>query len=81
MVFELIINRPYEPLPATADKDITMLIERMLNKDPTKRPSIWELAKVPCVDEKIRYFYKEHPSETPEYPGNLVKNDTEESKD
>jgi hypothetical protein len=79
MVFELIINRPYEPLGVTVDKDVAMLIDRMLQKDPTKRPSIWEMAKMPCIEEKIKHFYKEHPQETPEFP--ISKSETEETKD
>ena len=61
MVFDLIINKPYTALPADTDKDIASLIDRMLQKDPNKRPSIWELAKIPCIEDKIKFFYREHP--------------------
>jgi|TARA_B110000285_G_C15118781_1_gene615795 hypothetical protein len=31
-----------------------------LNKDKDKRPSIFEIAKIPCVNRKIEEFIKEH---------------------
>lgn len=46
----------------------------MLQKDPNKRPSIWELAKIPCIEEKIQLFYKEHPEESD--PQNEIKTST-----
>ena len=32
----------------------------MLNKDKDKRPSIFEIAKIPCVNKKIEQFIQEH---------------------
>jgi hypothetical protein len=29
------------------------------------RPSIWELEKMPFIEEKIKLFFKEHPEEAP----------------
>ena len=37
-----------------------MLINTMLNKDPKKRPSIWDLASTPCIKERINEFVDEH---------------------
>jgi hypothetical protein len=31
-----------------------------LNKDKDKRPSIFEIAKIPCVNRKIEQFILEH---------------------
>ena len=62
IVFEMIINKPYE-LSTDVDRDIAVLLEKMLNKDPNKRPSIWDLAKLPIIEEKINQFYAEHPDE------------------
>ena len=37
-----------------------MLIDTMLNKDPNKRPNIWDLASTPCIKERINQFVDEH---------------------
>jgi NIMA (never in mitosis gene a)-related kinase len=63
IVFDLIINKDYDPLPANTEPEVKSLIERMLQKDPSKRPSIWDLEKIPCIDEKIKLFFKEHSDE------------------
>lgn len=52
MVFDLIIKHPYDAIDPSIDKDLVMLIDKMLQKDPSKRPSIWELGKIPCIEEK-----------------------------
>ncbi|KAM3130739.1 hypothetical protein pb186bvf_017153 [Paramecium bursaria] len=66
IVFEMIINKPYE-LSNDVDRDIAVLLEKMLNKDPNKRPSIWDLAKLPIIEEKINQFYAEHPDEANQF--------------
>ena len=62
----MIINKPYE-LSNDVDRDIAVLLEKMLNKDPNKRPSIWDLAKLPIIEEKINQFYAEHPDEANQF--------------
>lgn len=63
VVFDMIINRDYEKLPEHVDSEIRNLIEKMLSKDPNRRPNIWELEKIPAIEEKIKLFYSEHPDE------------------
>lgn len=52
IVFDIIMNKPHE-IPPDVDKDLVMLIDKMLNKDPNKRPNIWDIAKMPMIEEKI----------------------------
>lgn len=53
MVFDKIINQPWDPLPDSTSSDLKLLIGAMLNKDRDKRYSIFDIAKVPCVNRKI----------------------------
>lgn len=36
-----------------------MLMTFMLEKDPSKRPFIWDLAKIPSINKKIKKYYEE----------------------
>lgn len=36
-----------------------MLINSLLDKDPNKRPSAWELVKMPCIFKCIEKYFKE----------------------
>ena len=40
----MILNKEYDSLPENVDNDIKMLIYVMLNKDATRRPSIFDIA-------------------------------------
>jgi len=53
MVFDKIINQPWDPLPDGTSSDLKLLIGALLNKDNNKRYSIFDVAKVPCVNRKI----------------------------
>lgn len=46
-VFDKIINKPLESSYEEVDSDIKILLMAMLDKDPSRRPSIWELANTP----------------------------------
>lgn len=59
-VFEMIINKPLDPLPEGTCGDIQLLIKAVLNKDKDLRPSIFDIAKIPCVNKKIEQFIEEH---------------------
>jgi len=41
-----------------ASADIRMLITFMLHKNPSKRPSVWDLAKIPSINKNIRRYYE-----------------------
>jgi len=30
----------------------------MLHKNPSKRPSVWDLAKIPSINKNIRRYYE-----------------------
>lgn len=55
-VFDKIINQPLDPLPAGTSADLQLLIKAVLNKDKDKRPSIFDIAKIPCINRKIEEF-------------------------
>lgn len=62
-VFEKIIHKPLDLSGEELDTDIRMLITAMLDKDPTRRPSIWDLSNYPCINDKIWKFIKEQKCE------------------
>jgi serine/threonine protein kinase len=55
-VFEKIINQQLDPLPADVDVDLKMLISSLLKKENDKRPSIFDVANIPCIKNKIKSF-------------------------
>lgn len=79
VVFDLIINKPYDPLPPSTDPDLINLVEKMLQKDPAKRPNIQQLIKIPCIQDKIKLFYQEHPNETNDFM--VQKDQPEENRE
>ena len=40
-------------IPDDVDTDVRMLIISMLEKDASKRPSIWDLANMKCISTRI----------------------------
>jgi NIMA (never in mitosis gene a)-related kinase len=58
-VFHKIINKPLESTYEDIDDNIKMLLMAMLDKDPSRRPSIWELSQTPCIHECINNFVHE----------------------
>jgi NIMA (never in mitosis gene a)-related kinase len=43
-------------VPSGFSKDVTNLIAMMLQRDPTKRPSVHQLLKVPALEKRITRF-------------------------
>lgn len=37
-----------------------MLVYSLLQKEPSKRPSIWEIANIKCIKEQLNRFVKEN---------------------
>ena len=62
-VFDKIIHKPLDFYGEELNTDVRMLIIAMLDKDPSKRPSIWELSYIPCINDRINNFIKEHKCE------------------
>lgn len=58
-VFDKIIHKPLDLVSENLDTDVRMLIITMLDKDPSRRPSIWELSNIPCINDRISRFIKE----------------------
>lgn len=56
----MIINKQPDSLPPNCDANVKYLIEIMMQKDPAKRPYVWEIADIPCVNEKINNFVKQY---------------------
>ena len=48
-LFDKIKNAPLDPLPPDTNKDLQLLVKAVLNKDKEKRPSIFDVAKIPCI--------------------------------
>lgn len=58
-LFELIKNSEPPSVRDSVGSDLRMLISLLLMKDPSKRPSVWELVQMPCIKKKIQKFYDE----------------------
>ena len=58
-VLQQIVKASYEPLPQDTDSDLKMLVPYLLNKDYSKRPSIFDVAAFPCVKKRILQFIEE----------------------
>ena len=59
-MFDIISNKDYEPVPAETSTEVKMLIHEMLQKDPTQRPTIFEIANKQCIRDKINKFVAEN---------------------
>lgn len=59
LVFEKILHKECDPLPDEADYNIKMLVAMMLNKDPSRRPTVWDLANFPVILDCILSFVDE----------------------
>lgn len=59
-LFHQIINTPIDILPEGTNSDIQLVVKALLNKDKDKRPTIFAVAKIPCIKAKIEEFIKEH---------------------
>jgi NIMA (never in mitosis gene a)-related kinase 1/4/5 len=59
-VLSQITSCAYEPLSQEVDPNLKMLVVALLNKDFNKRPSIIEVANIPCVRKEILDFIEEN---------------------
>ncbi|CAI2385436.1 unnamed protein product [Moneuplotes crassus] len=62
-VFDKIRDEPISLSIRPIDTDIEMLLLTLLNKDPSKRPDINEIAEIPSINDRILKFVKEHDCE------------------
>jgi NIMA (never in mitosis gene a)-related kinase len=59
-LYEQIKLKEFAPLPNDTEPVIRMLINTLLNKDPNKRPSVWEFSKLPEINKRIHKFVERH---------------------
>lgn len=59
-LFEKIKTQPVDPLPEETSSELKMLVNMLLNKDKDNRPSILEVAKLPCIYRKIEEYIEQH---------------------
>ena len=59
-VFDKIVKSPIEPLAQNVDSSLKMLVAAILNKDYNKRPTIFDVAQIPCVKKHIIKFVDDH---------------------
>jgi len=57
---KVICTKEIDPLPNHLDPKIKMMIYSMLQKDKRKRPSIWDLAELEFIKERIIDFAKKN---------------------
>jgi len=56
----MIVNDPFEPLPADTNMNLHLLLNAILNKDDNRRPHINDLARIPCLKKSILKFIEDH---------------------
>ena len=44
-----VCNEPFDDIPAHFSKELQMLVECMLKKDPKERPQIFEIVNFPLI--------------------------------
>ena len=59
-VYQKIIDEEPKPFPENFSTDLKQLSKLMLQKDPKKRPSSHELAKIPFIKKSIMTFAEEY---------------------
>ncbi|RHY10409.1 hypothetical protein DYB36_001268 [Aphanomyces astaci] len=64
-MFTKICHGEYEPVPAHAafSKELRLLVQLMLQQDPSKRPSIEDICRFPFVQAPIQVFLSDHAAE------------------
>jgi len=58
-VFNDIINKKIDDIPDSINTDVKMLIMQMLEKDPNRRPGIWDISNYPCINTRLKKFIEE----------------------
>ena len=58
-LFDIILNKDYAQFPEYVDTNIKLIISQMLNKDPAKRPTVWDLANDRILFDIISKFIEE----------------------
>jgi len=59
LVFK-IVQEKHPPIPSSYSKELSDLIDMLLEKDPTKRPTIREILKMQLIRKKAEEFVMEN---------------------
>lgn len=59
LVFKIVSDQ-HKPIPDRYSKELGDLIERLLQKDPQKRPSVREILKMQLIRRKAEEFVMEN---------------------
>ncbi|KAF0690830.1 Aste57867_17818 [Aphanomyces stellatus] len=62
-MFTKICHGEYDPIPTVFSKELRLLIQLMLQQDPSKRPSIEDICRFPFVQAPIQAFLSDHAAE------------------
>ena len=77
-VYNNVSKCKYQPLPNIYSKDLDLIIKKLLQVEPEKRPTCQEILKDPIVIEKSKYFFNINLNKVfndAEINGNNKKND------
>jgi len=67
-----IIHTRHRPLPSTYSKPLRDLVDALLAKNPKKRPSVYEVLKMPFVNQNITRYLND-PKLSPDLVGRLME--------
>ncbi len=59
-LYEQIARKDFAPLPNDTDPAIRMMINSLLNKDPNKRPDVFEFSRCTAINNRINAFVELH---------------------
>lgn len=62
-MFTRICQGDYAPIPSTFSRELRLLIQLMLQQDPSKRPTIEDICRFPFVQAPIQAFLSQHVDE------------------
>lgn len=62
-LFEQIINKDPPPLPADTDPELLLLTNILLQKDPERRPNVWQLLEMDFIKKHVERFLETLPED------------------
>ena len=81
-VYNNVSKCKYQPLPNIYSKELDLIINKLLQIDPEKRPNCHQILQDAIVIEKIKLLFNANIyNDTYNGDSNINKNDTDESKD
>ena len=81
-VYNNVSKCKYQPLPNIYSKELDLIIKKLLQIDPEKRPSCQQILKDPIVIEKSKFYFNININNTlKEEEDNLDKNNNDDSSE